>query len=51
MVFPLKWSKFSQNESRGRENLFTQTNLRPQKISSLFQSEKPSKPIFTQKLK
>ena len=31
MLFPLKYSKSSQNEARGREGLFTQANLRPQK--------------------
>ena len=34
-----------QNEARGRENLFSQSP------SEKFQSEKPAKPIFTQKLK
>ena len=36
MLFPLKWSKFPQNEARGREHLFTQANLRPQKSFTNF---------------
>ena len=35
MLFPVKGSKFSQNDARGREKLFSQANLRPRKSFSL----------------